>query len=563
MARLIPNLSNEEIANIKSKGERDLYKKCKELPEDYIVLFSLPWIHQTPSGEARDGETDFVIIHKDRGLLTVEVKGGGIKCEQEFDKWYSTDRFGVEHEIKNPFKQALKSKYQISDYLKDSNCWVTSRPTTGHAVFFPSISNKQVYVSADKPIEIIGDSDDLNQLQKWIDVSMSYWGSNGIGKVGMQRIEKIFCSTIEAKSLLRDRIAEDEYQRIQLTEDQKRILRGLSSAHRAKITGSAGTGKTVLALDRAKTLSEQGQNVLLLCYNKPLCEYMKDWCHFNISDASVEVRTFHSFCSKLIKDAGAQYMNEAKNEYPGEDAITHLAVAGMYASENYQYKYDAIIIDEGQDFHDEWWLVIEPHLKNSDSSLFIFLDENQKIFDSTRGELPAELVTYHLNKNCRNTSTIHTLAYSFIEESSVTDYSSFIGQPVEYIVGHNQKQQSDKIYHKIQGLINNENIDPVMIVVLTPSVGHKDYFYDLSMRRLPGGTEWSIQKVNPSGILLDTMPRFKGLESMVVICWIDDTYRSANVSDAKLLYTTFSRATSKLIICGTKEICDLMDSQPL
>ena len=40
MARLIPNLSNEEIANIKSKGERDLYKKCKELPEDYIVLFS-------------------------------------------------------------------------------------------------------------------------------------------------------------------------------------------------------------------------------------------------------------------------------------------------------------------------------------------------------------------------------------------------------------------------------------------------------------------------------------------------------------------------------------------
>ena len=133
-------------------------------------------------------------------------------------------------------------------------------------------------------------------------------------------------------------------------------------------------------------------------------------------------------------------------------------------------------------------------------------------------------------------------------------------QPVEYLTGRSKKQQSDKIYHKIQDYINNENLDPSMIAVLTPSVGHQDYFELLSQRSLPNGKKWSVQTVNPSSVLLDTMARFKGLESFVVICWIDDALNPADNCDAKLLYTTFSRAKSKLIVCGTKEFCESLEN---
>ena len=60
---------------------------------------------QSPIGKRQaDGEADFVMIHPDHGVLVVEVKGGRIRTSE--GEWYSVDRHGAEHEIKNPFEQA-------------------------------------------------------------------------------------------------------------------------------------------------------------------------------------------------------------------------------------------------------------------------------------------------------------------------------------------------------------------------------------------------------------------------------------------------------------------------
>ena len=41
-----------------------------------------------------------------------------------------------------------------------------------------------------------------------------------------------------------------------------------------RISGGAGTGKTSLAIEKAKRLAKSGRSVLFLCFNIPLFKYL-------------------------------------------------------------------------------------------------------------------------------------------------------------------------------------------------------------------------------------------------------------------------------------------------
>ena len=78
MARVFPQLNETELNRLKSNAERKVYHCCAELNSELIVVFSFPWIKLTSFGTRRDGETDFLLFHKTKGILSVEVKGGGV-----------------------------------------------------------------------------------------------------------------------------------------------------------------------------------------------------------------------------------------------------------------------------------------------------------------------------------------------------------------------------------------------------------------------------------------------------------------------------------------------------
>jgi hypothetical protein len=76
VARFIPDVAAVDIAH---DSERVVYEALRELPAGFVVLHSFPWLRPTRdlSGEPlREGEADFVILHPERGLLVLEVKGG-------------------------------------------------------------------------------------------------------------------------------------------------------------------------------------------------------------------------------------------------------------------------------------------------------------------------------------------------------------------------------------------------------------------------------------------------------------------------------------------------------
>ena len=76
-------------------------------------------------------------------------------------------------------------------------------------------------------------------------------------------------------------------------------------------------------------------------------------------------------------------------------------------------KYDAIIVDEGQDFRDIWWVLIEAALKDQEKGiLYIFADDNQALLPQ-RAKYPVEVAPFSLSKNCRNSGKIYDVVARF------------------------------------------------------------------------------------------------------------------------------------------------------
>jgi hypothetical protein len=87
-ARMWPrSLPREVLENPLRAAEIKVYNRLSEvLDESFTVFYSRPWLGLTLSGAERDGECDFVIAHAEFGILTIEVKGGAIAYDPEYDR---------------------------------------------------------------------------------------------------------------------------------------------------------------------------------------------------------------------------------------------------------------------------------------------------------------------------------------------------------------------------------------------------------------------------------------------------------------------------------------------
>lgn len=565
MGQMIPKLSEREIDRLESAAEAKLYRALRDLlPEAYLVLFQVNWILRREDEQARDGEADFLIAHPEHGYLCVEVKGGGVCFEGNTGHWYSIDRHNVKHEIKNPVEQALRAKYSILTKLRENPRWGLHGPgriACGHAVFFPDINEAAPIVRADLPGCLIGITDDLRNIREWVGAALEYWSSNDnsanpIGQRGMEIIKNTFAHSFEVSPLISARIRDQEEQRLRLTQDQIRVLDVLRTQRRVSISGGAGTGKTVLAVEKAKRLASEGFNTLLTCYNRQLADHLSNVCG---AAENLDVMSFHQLCYLRVKMAGEQsgreMLDEAKKTYPGMDLFdVQYPAALSYSLDVVPNQYDAIVCDEGQDFREEYWFPIEMLLADYETSpLYIFFDDNQNIYSRARS-FPIKNESYLLVTNCRNTDQIHDAAYQYYKGEPVAP-SGIAGEEIQLIEALRHDAQATRLHSKIVELIAKEQVVPSDIVVLVADGLRKQEYYDeLLGRPLPRPSQWAVEGVTrEEAVLLDTVKRFKGLESPIVFLWGLDTLDLDR--EQELLYVGLSRAKSVVYVVSSSDVC--------
>lgn len=565
MPKIYPELSESQLDDLPSRAEAKVYRAFRdELSEDYVVFFQVGWILLREEGEAKDGETDFLICHPDLGYICVEVKGGGIGFDATAATWFSLDRHHQKHVINNPISQALRAKYSIRSKLNEHQNWRAlslERVLRGHAVFFPDIGDPNAVSRPDMPATLIGYAKSLRDPKAWVDGVFAYWKNDAksftpIGRRGLEVLRQIFARSFSVPPLVSVRLAEQEARRVVLTKDQMRVLDFLRSHRRVAVSGGAGTGKTLLALEKARRLASEGFRVLLTCYNRLLADHLSALCK---GIENLDVMSFHQLCyrqvEKASRESGRDLVAEAKITYPGKGHYeVQLPNALAYSLEVLPDRYEAIVCDEGQDFREEFWVPLELLLADFDSSpMYVFYDDNQNLY-ARASTFPIRDEPFTLTTNCRNTVPIHLAAYTHYKGVPVTP-PAIDGDDIQFDEAPGRDSQAAKISARIVDLIARQSVSPGDIVVLIADALQKaDYYAALKKCSLPKNARWlDGGSRDDKSVLMETIQRFKGLEAPIVILWGLDTIDLSRSQE--LLYVGMSRAKSFLVVVGRSVTC--------
>jgi len=180
---------------------------------------------------------------------------------------------------------------------------------------------------------------------------------------------------------------------LKLRGNQVKVAEPKSGHHRVR--GVAGSGKTQALAYRAGKLAYQGYNVLIISYNITLWHYVKDMIArspFAFNWDKFTFNHFHGFCKDKLNEFEqswpespqrhnyrTQQEYEAALEYFFKSTVPNAVIQAIQGKE-YQ-KYDAILIDEGQDYHYEWYSMLDKYFLTNRDEVLIVCDKRQNIFD--------------------------------------------------------------------------------------------------------------------------------------------------------------------------------------
>jgi hypothetical protein len=559
MAQMYPDKEHFDKQHVPSEGERIMYDALRtQLDDSYLVFHSVNWKAQGKK-KPYDGEADFVIAHATEGILTLEVKGGGISYNPDNGRWFSISQNKNIYAIKNPFEQARDSRYTLREALYDVlGKSKVDAMTMGETVAFPNTVVEDKLPGLDKPSELILDLHGLRDVAKWVQQACKYHrGKRPVKDTapGRQAIQKLSKQLVGDGPVLLlvpkwDTMTSETGKLLELTEQQYNILDGFAQHTRVAVSGCAGSGKTMLAFHKATQLAEQGQRVLLTCFNKNLADDLR----VRAGDMpNLDIAHFHRVAVGMMNQAGIECHDKRdatffRETIPGLmlDALDQLP----------EHRYDAIIVDEAQDFEDSWWEPIQFLLRDMEQSiLYIFYDSNQNIFVE-QSNFPIQQPPYLLTTNCRNTQYIHQQVLAFYTGSPLPKLRGPQGWPVEVIDIGNPQQLQRQLLKKLNDLVSEDGskIPTDEIVVLTPFAKEKSHLWGKAASSKVTLTD--KLPVSPGKVYCTTIQSFKGLEASVVVLAEFERWSHGLEDIKRLLYIASSRARNHLIVFLTDDASD-------
>ncbi|MEL6360449.1 MAG: NERD domain-containing protein [Pseudomonadota bacterium] len=518
-------IHSQPIEGQDEPSELKAFEALKALTDDWHIFYSVAWVG-VRGKRVGDGEADFVIVHPNYGAIIIEVKGGGISIEA--GQWRSTGRSGS-HSIKDPFRQATKSKTALHKWFDKE---IGLRLLTGHCVLFPDFSDIGA-LGPHAPCEITitpRDYADINA--KMIGVAHKWGLVANLSAKQIRVISQALAPKVSARRTLADEALDAQRNIIELTQEQIRAFAGLRRNRRAVIFGGAGTGKTILAAEKAAEFEAQGGDVLLVCYNSLLASRLRKDPRLS----RTKVTTFHALCMEELRHAGRQPPNKPDldwwEDHAAEQLVDALAETGR--------AFDAIVVDEGQDFAQSWINALEIAGEHGDDTPFyVFADENQTLWPRN-WEAPSNWFVYELSVNCRNTMEIAQRLEPIVPGSSTCRGAR--GPEAKWTELKRSDSASRVAIELVSDLLE-EGFAPRELTVLCENSTTARELQSMSV-----GAEGFSNFEGP-GITVETISRFKGLEAPAIVLVLE---REAEMPDAQC-YVGFSRAITVLRVVGSRE----------
>ena len=428
----------------------------------------------------------------------------------------------------------------------------------GHAVAFPSVGSDRLGpLPAEVSPRIVLFGDDLARLGTRVPEILGYWGS-GRPPAGVLD-ERRFTQFRKHVLLPRWRLAPtfgarldlDSQAIVRLSDEQVEVLRSVVAAPRLCVRGGAGSGKTLLALELARAAALDGRQVLITCFNIALARWIGETiASWGPLAANVRAATFHDLCSEAAAaTGGAPPPPPAGDKRAAEEywtqAMPERLLAALEAGR--ARRYDTVIVDEGQDFHRDWFDLLEALLRDQlRGSFVVFHDPAQDIF-GTGCRLPAYPATV-LGVNFRNTRGIAAFLRRLADCAAAPFSRNPEGEPPVFHPQPHGAAAARAVDRLVGELVNEKQVPPGRIAVIAP---HRRENSCLAGVDSLGGQLLSTDPLNRAGaVLCTTIHKFKGLESDVVI--LVDVREDDLFSGRAFLYTAASRARVLLHVFEVK-----------
>lgn len=556
MARFIPDVAAEDIIH---DSERVVYEALRRLPTGYVVLHSFPWLRQARdlAGEPlREGEADFVVLHPERGLLILEVKGG--RPELMGRTW---SRGGKQ--LRDPFDQARRSRYALLDAIEERTRKRVNRGMFAHGdvVVFPHVKfTGSLPVNSDP--RILVDAPDIALLPTRIEEAFKAW-ARGETRLAPRQFTEILDTLMPKLRLMRCAgadVSAERHRIVQITLDQRATLLGLLENERVLVEGTAGSGKTLLALEFALTLADRGERVLFLCYNRHLCAWLQEQARHDPrgqrSGGLLDVSTFHSCARNLAKRACVNFEVPSTNEQAFWDdeapLIMEQSLEVLRARGQAQF-FDAIVVDEAQDFAPDWWVTIESLSRAGQAGrLYAFLDLNQSLRGT--GKLPPVPLTarFRLTTNCRNTKAIARSGASLARVEVRLLPGSPSGEAPAIRRAASTAAEAGLVLAEVRQLLQ-QGIKPQQIALIGPAAYARG---SLARHAEVDGVpliDDAIDWRRGAGVLATTARAFKGLEAdFIIVYGLGEFGALFTPTD---LYVAWTRARHRLfLVCQAGEV---------
>jgi hypothetical protein len=518
-------------SSVRSQAERRLFDVIRDAAgtDDWVCVHSLGLARHSTK---RRGEIDFALIMPE-GVVVLEVKGG--RVERRGGYWVHTDRFGVAHtKGESPFDQASSAMFALERDLRErfGRGSRIGNVLLGFGVLLPDVEFEALGVEAERA-QVYDVRDARAPFALWVRKLVDSTRArqrrqrNGLVKSELASLVDYLRGDFALVPSF-DVTATDINRGLhRLTRRQAAVVADFDRYPRLVVKGSAGTGKSLLAVEALRREVSQGKRALLLCYNRFLGAKLLAAA---AAIPGAYVRHAHGFMRDVIAgspfardfDIASSVETDAKRLY-GElyPEFASLALTGAVHE-----PFDAVVIDEAQDLLAPAFVdVVDQALRGGiDGGRWrIFLDANEqaaiygRLDDRTLARLEMMGPVSVLPLNCRNTTQIH-LATRAIAQPRSAAMASQQGEAVERRWFEDDASLTKQLRQVLDEL-SDQSVPPGCITVLYPRLtdGLERAFAAMRVKGLALEDVPLLGTKDLSGVTHATASAFKGLENDVIV----------------------------------------------
>ncbi len=407
MARMYPRTLI--ASEVKSDAEKRVFAALRDgLDDDWEAFHSVSWMMRDPAEGSADGEIDFVLCHPDGGdplprgqgrrdrvppRRVVPAQGRQARAHQ-----------GPVHAGARPPLRPRAASSTEFDGLEEARRLHRpgARLPRHHR---PQARAGPRRAARDRHRPTTTSTEIAASIERVLDYHRGAREKRKPpGRERREALRELLAPEVRIEVPMASEFLDEEEALITLTHEQAMLLNRFGRDRRMVITGCAGSGKTMLAVEQAKRLAREGQGRAL--------RLLQPRAARSPARARGEVRGRLLELPRALRRTsparpGSSCPSYPEDEAPPEFCDEELPNALVEAIEELGPQYDALFVDEAQDLENDWLdaLMLDAPRSATKGQVWLFMDDNQRVYEAQL-DVPKEFRPFDLTVNCRNTQAI-------------------------------------------------------------------------------------------------------------------------------------------------------------